>query len=281
MSSIKQVQDLEKQLSMAKQQINQLRTMMQEGGAADKSNGAANVAPLRLPDRGPKPRREPPPVIDGFDDVRKNIRNYSKGIFKPPPPYRMTGPQPKIAQSNLPLPAKHTADRLLANYHSWMHAHAPLLHFPTFMQEYEAVYRAGGFQQCPGIWVALFHAVLACGTLMEPQPSKTVAETDGARYIETCLMSIDTWSDDLTLDRVRTALLLSVFFMEVNMQSPGWIWLGAAVRISQDIGLHTDSGVYPAMETEMRRRVWWCVYNWDRWVVTTSAKKMNNIADNV
>ncbi|EGP90579.1 uncharacterized protein MYCGRDRAFT_36968 [Zymoseptoria tritici IPO323] len=264
MSSIKQVQDLEKQLSMAKQQINQLRSMMQDGGTSDQGIGTANVPQLRLPERGPKLRREPPPVINGFDDVRKNIRNYSKGIFKPPPPYRTTGPQPLITQSNLPLPPKHVADRLLGHYHSWMHASAPLLHFPTFMQDYEDVYHAGTFAQCPGIWVALFHAVLACGTLMEPQPDKTVAETDGARYIETCLMSINTWSDDLTLDRVRVALLLSVFFIEVNMQSPAWIWLGAAARISQDIGLHTDSGAYSPMETEMRRRVWWCVYNWDR-----------------
>jgi hypothetical protein len=264
MSSIKQVQDLEKQLSMAKQQINQLRTMMQDGGSADKTTGTAAVPTLHLPERGPKLRRDAPPAMEGFDVVRKNIRNYSKGIFKPPPPYRSTGPQPKVTQPNLPLPPKHVADRLLSNYHSWLHAFAPVLHFPTFMQEYEEVYRAGTFAHCPGIWVALFHIVLACGTLMEPQPRKMISETDGARYVETCLMCINTWSDDLTLDRVRTALLISMFFMEVNMQSPGWIWLGAAVRISQDIGLHTDSGVYPPMEMETRRRVWWCVYNWDR-----------------
>ena len=264
MSSIKQVQDLEKQLSHAKQQINQLRTMLQEGGANDIDPNSINVPALHLPDSAGKERRPGPPVMNNFDGVRKNLRNYGRGIFKPPPAYRQMAPQPLYPHANHPLPPKHVADRLLSHYHGSVHVYAPHLHWPTFVQEYEGIYRDGGFQNAQHIWVALFFAVLACGTLMDPQPYNTQHEGEAASYLDMCLRSINTWSDDLTLDTARTTLLLSIYFMEVNLRSPGWIWLGAAVRIAQDIGLHNDRGPYPPAEAEMRRRVWWSIYNWDR-----------------
>lgn len=264
MSSIKQVQDLEKQLSMAKQQINQLRGMLQDGGASDVNANPPNVPALQLPETTAKERRPAPPALEAFDEVRKNIRTYSKGIFKPPPPYRQFGPQPTFSNAAHALPPKHVADRLIAHYRGSVHVYAPHLHWPTFVQEYEELYRTGSFQQCRHIWVALFYAVLACGTLMEPVSKDTSEESEGAQYLNKAVSSVNTWSDELTVDHVRVSLLCSIYFMEMNLRSPGWVWLGAAVRISQDIGLHTDNGPYPPLETEMRRRVWWSVYNWDR-----------------
>lgn len=264
MSSIKQVQDLEKQLSHANQQISQLRSMLQDGGAAEVDGSTPNVPALQLPDTASRERKPVPPPVDGFDDVRRNIRDYGRGIFKPPPPYRSAGPQPLYPHAHHKLPPKHVADRLLSHYHGSVHVYAPHLHWPTFIQDYENLYRAGTFQQSPHIWVAVFFAVLACGTLMDPQPTSSAREGEGAGYLDMCLQSVNTWSDELTMDYARTALLLSIYFMEVNLRSPGWVWLGAAVRVSQDIGLHTDRGPYPPVEAEMRRRVWWSVYNWDR-----------------
>lgn len=264
MSSIKQVQDLEKQLSAAKQQIGHLRGRLQEGGS-DMHSVAPSVPALNIPEEtGPKEPRVAPPALEGFEDVRNNIRIYSKGIFKPPPPYRQFGAQPQYPHHSHPLPPKHVADRLVSHYHGSVHVYAPHLHFPTFMQEYEELYRAGTFQHCRQIWVALFYAVLACGTLMDPQPNGTSEESEGAQYLDMCIKSINTWSNELAVDHIRTALLLSIYFTEINMQSPGWVWLGTAIRIAQDIGLHLDHGHYQPMEMEMRRRVWWSVYNWDR-----------------
>lgn len=265
MSSIKQVQDLEKQLAVAKQQINQLRTMVQDGGSSDMN--ALNIPTLRLPETTMKERRPPPPVLDNFDEVRKNIRTYSKGIFKPPPPYRQFGAQATYPNAALTPPPKHVADRLLAHYHGSVHVYAPHLHWPTFMHEYEELYKVGTFQQSRHIWVALFYAVLACGTLMEPQPRGSTEETEGNKFMDICMRSMNFWSDELTVDHVRSCLLLSIYFVEINLRSPGWVWLGSAVRIAQDIGLQTDQGAYSPFDNEMRKRVWWSVYNWDRYVV--------------
>lgn len=279
MSSIKQVQDLEKQLSLAKQQINQLRVMLQEGGAADLDAGIANIPPLQLPESTTKEHRQFPTPMDGFEDVRRNIRNYGRGIFKPPPPYRQVGPQPLYPHVTHSLPPKHVADRLLSHYRGSVQVYAPMLHWPTFMQEIDALYRTGSFQHSAHVWVALFYAVLACGTLMDPQPNGSAQEGEGAGYLEMCMRSINTWSDDLTMDYARASLLISIYFMEVNLTSGGWVWLGAAVRIAQELGLHTDRGPYPPVEAEMRRRVWWSIYNWDRIVSLELGKPLQIDSD--
>lgn len=263
MSSIKQVQDLEKQLSLAKQQIGQLRTMLQDGGASDLDSANARLPALHVPEASKEPRSAAP-AMEGFDEVRGNIRNYARGIFKPPPPYRVFGRQPNYPHTTPSLPSKQVADRLLSHYHGSVHVYAPQLHWPTFTQEYENVYRVGSFQQSPHNWVSLFFGVLACGTLMDQQPNGSPQEGDGAQYLDICMRNLNTWSDELNIDTVRTSLLISIYFIETNLRSAGWMWLGATVRSAQDIGLYTERGPYPPMEAEMRRRVWWSVYNWDR-----------------
>nr|POF24086.1 transcriptional activator protein acu-15 [Quercus suber] len=267
MSSIKQVQDLEKQLSLAKQQINQLRTMLKEGsGTTDLEGATASIPALHLPEINQQERRPGPPAMEGFEEARRNIRNYSRGIFKAPAPYHHTAPPTEFAQPNCPLPPKHVADRLVSHYHGSVHVYAPMLHWPTFMSEYENVYKIGNFHHSTHYWVAVFFGVLACGTMMDPQPSASAQEGEGARYLDTCMRHINTWSDELTMDAARAALMVSIYFMEMNLRSGGWVWLGVAIRISQDIGLHTSKGVFSPMEAEMRKRVWWSVYNWDRLV---------------
>lgn len=52
--------------------------------------------------------------------------------------------------------------------------------------------------------------------------------------------------------------------MEINCKSASWTWLGSTVRIAQDIGLHRESGPWGVVENEVRRRVWWGIYVWDR-----------------
>lgn len=267
MSSIKQVQDLEKQLSQAKQEIGLWRNRAQADGKGSPEGGLglSNVPALHLPDVATTAeRRQGPPAMDGFDETRQNIRNFSRGIFKPPPPYRQFGPSALYPHSHVRLPPRQTTDRLLSHYQGSVHVYAPMLHWPTFQQELEDVYRVGGFQHSRHIWVALFFAMLACGTLMDPQPQGSAQEGEGGQFMNLALQNVDSWSDELNMDFARTALLISIFYMEVNIRSAGWMWLGAAVRVSQDIGLHLDRGPYPPIEAEMRKRVWWSVYNWDR-----------------
>jgi hypothetical protein len=36
------------------------------------------------------------------------------------------------------------------------------------------------------------------------------------------------------------------------------------VSIAQELGLNSDQGPHNSFDAEMRKRVWWAVYTWDR-----------------
>ncbi|KAF2816529.1 uncharacterized protein BDZ99DRAFT_375900 [Mytilinidion resinicola] len=262
MSSIKQVQDLQSQLAEAKHQINNLMAMLQEGGAMEVDRRAMDAHILKLPDIVPNmEKRHRHPVMNNFDYVRKNIRIYGRGLFKAPPPYRLGTLQPSMVI--LPsLPARDLTDRLTKRYFESIHRWYPVIHWPTFQLEIDRAYAPGSLQTIPEAWLGLFFAVLACSTLgLVGSPR---ADLEGMSYLEISAKAITPWTDDPTIDYARASLLISIFVTEMNMKSAGWVWLGGAVRIAQDIGLHSETGPWPVIEGEIRRRVWWSIYAWER-----------------
>ncbi|CAG8954441.1 hypothetical protein HYFRA_00006068 [Hymenoscyphus fraxineus] len=265
MSSIKQVQDLEKQISQVKRENSQLRSMLnlRESERGMDGEGLQSIA-LTLPEIGSNPKRKhrPPPPHD-LSHVRQNIRNFGRGIFKPPAPYRQIGIQDHFNPPRPDLPPKYVADDLLHSYYSSMHMIIPILHWPTFEQEYEAVYKTGSLHGVPPVWSSLLFAVLAVGVLFSSEPSIRRPHK-GKEFIEISRSLIDMWNDEFVIDHARASILTSIFLAEMNLKSAAWTWLASAVRISQDIGLHSETGPWPMIEGEMRRRVWWGIYVWDR-----------------
>ncbi|KAH1450630.1 hypothetical protein KXX58_004774 [Aspergillus fumigatus] len=263
MSSIKQVQDLEKQLSSTKQQLQQLRAgMLRSDNLMDLEIDGTGQPQLKLPDIGYRPSRRPKaPVLQDLSEARVNLRKYGRGILKVPSPYRQPGPKSLLTADPPRLPPKDVANHLLAQYYSCIHCVLPIIHWPSFMVEYENVYRNGSLVGVPREWAAVLFGVFACGSLHTLDRNR---EEEGKEFIKTSCGVIDVWQDNFTLDQARCALLVSIFLYEVNSISASWVWIGSAVRIAQELGLHIESGPWPVVEREMRRRVWWGMYAWDR-----------------
>ena len=229
---------------------------MRDGGGPARDARQFPVSRNPGPESAPqRPRR--PYVAHEFSRVRPHMREQCRGIFKPPPP-NVRVPSPARVSSIVPdLPPRHVADQLLRHYHASIHTTLPLIHWPSFTKQYESVYRQGNLRDSPRIWSALLFVVFACGALNRQPP-------EGDDYLKSCKSLVDPWDDDLTLDHVRTAMLICIFLMEMNLKSASWIWLGSAIRTAQDVGLYFECGSWPQPEQEMRRRVWWCVYALDR-----------------
>ncbi|PWW79819.1 hypothetical protein C7212DRAFT_273472 [Tuber magnatum] len=269
MSSIKQVQDLEKQLLAAKEQIRKLlsgqqakENMLENGGA----DGNTPDIPITVPDLNSNPQRRPrPPVTQDLTDVRAHLRNYSRGVFKPPPPYRQVGSQSNFSPPLPELPPQSVADAILAQYYQTIHSVIPILHWPQFVQRYDEVRKQGDLSGVPPYWGSVLFAVFACGLLYTVDPQiKANYPDNGRSFIGYSRQLTDLFNDEFTIDHARSALLTSIFLTELNCKSAAWTWLGSTVRIAQDIGLHRESGPWPVVEGEMRRRVWWGIYVWDR-----------------
>lgn len=243
--------------------------LTEQGAPPNASTPAVSAAPVPVPgvpEVAPiRERSHRPLSIPDFDGVRENIRNFSKGVFQPPQPFGHPESQLLCNDSDTALPPKSLADRLIMQYRNVLHHLAPMLHWPTFQHEYEQLYQRGTFQGLRQIWKALFFAVLACGSLVV-DPNSTAAHSDAnaLKYCDIAKTATKTVDDDVSVDHVRTSLLLSVCFMDMNRKAASWFWLSCSVRFAQFLGLHREQGQYVELESEMQKRVWWSVYNWDK-----------------
>ncbi|KAG8528888.1 uncharacterized protein KY384_006577 [Bacidia gigantensis] len=217
----------------------------------------------------PPPKRRKLDTIQSLPKVGINMTRFGRGIFKSPYPQQRTTASP-VSPSTLPgLPPKDVADVLLRQYRFTIHPTLPMLHWPSFQEQYESVYRDGSLHNVPPVWSSLLFAVFACGTLHR-------SWSEGQKYLEVSRSMIDLWAEDLTLDHARTALLNCMFLNESNRKSAGWTWMGIAVRFAFDIGLNCEAGTWNSIEEEMRRRVWWSMYACD-WYVRRPRRSEHHI----
>ncbi|KAF7546658.1 hypothetical protein G7046_g9240 [Stylonectria norvegica] len=268
MSSIKQVQDLEKQMERVKRENNSLRRMLQErDGQMDMDIEGPEQPTLELPIIGSEPkRRKRQAPLPELARARSNAREFSKGVWKPPSQYR----SPALALFDPPqpeLPPRHAVDQLLHSYYSSSHAMFPILHFPTFRLAVDDLYNATSAPRASPAWLSLFFAVLATGSLFSPATQPNMFYQP-AEFLEEAHKMIDPWNNDFSLDNARALVLSAMCLNEMNLKSAAWCWLGNAVRVAQDLGLCSESGPWPVIEGEMRRRTWWTIYILDRSLAT-------------
>lgn len=250
------MQDLERQLAHARHQLAHLRSAPTDDLLENSLDHPASQPPRSGPRRD---QRHKPVFLPDYTNTRRNLRKYGRGLLNLPPlsGHDVSAVPPLISPPE--LPPRQTADELLRSYYSGVHVTVPILNWPSFIQGYESVYREGSFRRATQIWCSLFFAVLALGSLSDSLQK-------GNHYLEVSRRLIDLWTDNFSLDHARCAVLISVFLVETNLKSIGWIWLGFAVRISQDLGLCFETGNASASEQEMCRRVWWSTYACDRYV---------------
>ncbi|KAF1995649.1 hypothetical protein P154DRAFT_342735 [Amniculicola lignicola CBS 123094] len=264
MSSIKQVQDLQSQLAELRQENTQLRTKVSpDKTVMDLDRGPMTNFHLESqPTSHTASQRIAPPILNNFNHVRKNIRSYSREIFQVPYENRT-----EYSASTLPeIPPRANFAHLSRAYLDSIHEMYPVLHWPTFQREVDEVYTSRSFQDKAREWVGLFFAMLACGSLQTPgsatrSPNSRPA---GMELYELSKQLVDPASQELNIVHAQGALLLSIFATESNLKSTGLAWAASAVRVAQILGLQCGNRSWPIIEGEVRRRLWWSIYAWDR-----------------
>ena len=255
------MQDLEKQLHLAKRQLQHYRSMIPKGEDLMSFETSSQVLD-ELPDSTVRlDRRLRSPMGRDYVRVRSNMRNYGRGIMKIYNSHREKGSKDRHLHELPGLPPKSKAERLLQNYYEHLHNFLPIIHWPIFYDQFLQTYQRGDLQGHPNAWIALFFNLLACGSLFSLEKTHL---TDAEEYFKIATRMVDLGQDDFSLDHVRSALLSSIVLFELNLKSASSIWLGSATRIAQDIALHTRSSNGSPLDEEMKRRVWYCIYVWDR-----------------
>ncbi|KAJ4508022.1 hypothetical protein HRR80_006066 [Exophiala dermatitidis] len=276
MSSIKQVQDLERQLLDARQQLERFRAVERINDMfTDMRPGTAPPSVFSdFPTVGKSPRRMlKAKSPQDLTNARLHLNDVGRGLLKPP----VTGGQPRAHSSHtstldLPgLPSRPVGERLLHYYHESVHRHFPVLYWPKFQRTFAIAMDRTTAHSLPIDWIATLYGVLACGALATHDPSRIPEAQD---YLTRAISTINFWEDDASTNQAIVAFLASVALLEMNRRSASWIWLGSAIRIVQDLGLHVQGGQWSPVEGEMRKRIWYSFYVWDRILALELGKPM-------
>lgn len=265
MSSIKQVQDLERQLMDARQQLDRIRAQEHRNDPFHEySTDPAVQAMSDIPTIGRSPRRMlKARTPQDLTHARAQLSDFGRGLLKPP----VTGTKMAAHRSNPPgvevpsLPPRALADQYLHFYFECMHRQFPVLHWESFQQQLVQVYDNPASEAATPEWMAVLFVVLACGALSTRDSSRL---QEAQHFLTRAVTSLNFWEDEVSINQAIVGFLASVFLAEINRKSASWIWLGAAIRIAQDLGLHVQGGEWSPVEGEMRKRIWYSFYVWDR-----------------
>lgn len=162
------------------------------------------------------------------------------------------------------VPEKKVADRLLSLWFNSPDPFKPIIHAPTFQDEYRRFWRNP--QETPTMWLGLLYAILSLAAsfgLRDTDPTSPTAQAilaDVNKYHTLCgsaaVLADFTKPKQYTIECL---ILYSAGLRSNDAFVNVWLMIGLIVRLALRMGYHRDPASYPAISTfdgEMRRRVW-------------------------
>jgi hypothetical protein len=242
--------------------------------------------------------REP---IRGFDfrRVREEIILRSPGLFHVPPAWQESVPDlvgddvgGSHNKTNLSptLPPQPFFNHLLQLYKTEVFTISPYVEFQSFIERANDMYDTEEERDENRIplhasrsWLVVFFATLALTAqciqddiiLQYYSGGEERTTPIGWDFAETAALFFGPVTKKNTLDDIRGALTLAIYYKQLNELGAANIWLGLACKIAQYLGIiaptssnfsgcHRYSPGLSREEEEARANVWWDIYIFDR-----------------
>lgn len=269
----RQVQDLERQLQEARQQLERYRASENYHDEQNSPSGLVGLDPfLEIRDLGRPPRRMlKSRSPQDLSTAHAHFSNAGKGLLSPPIAPLTLSDERSGKLSLLSLPREDVAQHCLDIYLECVHRRLPILQWPEFCGRFWSLYSPPSNAGVPTETLSLVFAVLALGALFSPDSG---TRNSAEKFASTAFSYINLWADNVGLDRVLASFLVSTYLYEINQRLTSWTWLGSTIQFAQDKGLHLSGGQWSRAETEHRRRTWYCLYVSERFVILRFIKKM-------
>ncbi|KAJ9133856.1 Fungal specific transcription factor domain-containing protein [Pleurostoma richardsiae] len=167
---------------------------------------------------------------------------------------------PSAVPGSAPQLSYHEGQRLIDAYFSQVHIFAPMVHEPTFRNQYLSRNR----RDSP--WMALLYMVLALGSVAS---STSDSEEDIVYYrAAQAHLGLESFGSG-QMETLQALILMGGLYLHYrNRPNMASAIMGATNRIACGLGLHREfhGGVAQGLaETEVRRRTWWSNYVVDIW----------------
>lgn len=181
--------------------------------------------------------------------IQATLLQHSRGLVMAPTLREESGRRCKSLERVPPFPSREVTERLVRNYQLSIQVKLPFQDWSKLLQLIDHIYREGRLEEVSVDTVALFFGSLACGALVE-------SVDEALPYFEHMRALIDFWADTPSLNLVRALILATIFLTELNQRRLAYSFVGCAVRIAQDLGLHHHSIAFSKYEETLRYRLW-------------------------
>ncbi|GAB7352397.1 hypothetical protein MBLNU459_g2827t1 [Dothideomycetes sp. NU459] len=188
----------------------------------------------------------------------------------------------RVGVSDTSLPPLLTAKPFIEAYFQHTHITFPLLHRPSFLATVGRIYDEPGFYERDAYAAFVFDMVLAIGSSNFNRFDESMANS--RRYFAMAQSKLGRVLSLDGLTSLKAILLISQHGIFSNLRDTSastWHLVGIGARICFELGLHLEQkqqGITTqdqqrcnpiALERELRKRCFWCLYNLDRVVSFT------------
>lgn len=164
------------------------------------------------------------------------------------------------------LPPRHVTAQLVEHYFGNFFQLIPVFDKTSFYASLNNVYR-GGYGQAEPIDHWMLRMVLAIASATLSGRSGDQYHLEGIGHVCAALEHAEAVLHPGAISSVQALVLLVEYAMLDPHHFDSWSLIGAASRAMIDLGLHQDPPKGATMskhKLELRRRVFWCVYCFDR-----------------
>ncbi|KAE8449401.1 hypothetical protein EG329_008302 [Mollisiaceae sp. DMI_Dod_QoI] len=181
--------------------------------------------------------------------------------------------RPEIMSS---IPSRSICDMLISRWFRTMDMAPMIIHTPTFMKEYDQMFKEPN--ETPLVWIGLlfsilglasyFYAVSGEGLHTMPEPFTSMWEMSSHFRDRTaqCLVEVNYLRPRrYTVDTLCFYHVLEMLHTR-DSEFGAYVVLGIIVRVAMRLGYHRDASHYPSIspfDGEMRRRVWSMIFQLD------------------
>ncbi|KAJ5635070.1 uncharacterized protein N7484_008383 [Penicillium longicatenatum] len=166
-----------------------------------------------------------------------------------------------------PIQEEYFLDFFWKSYHTCLF---PIINEAEFMNHYRSLWADSGDKRRPA---ALVDVVIALCmqhgvSQLSPEQQKSIIRGDpsvaGRWYFRRCQQLVTYQLESPTVSTVQTLMLCSIYLCNGSFQNMSATWAGMAAEAAYVAGLHiAPSHDLPAPERELRKRLWWALYELD------------------
>ncbi|TEA10749.1 Sorbicillinoid biosynthetic cluster transcription factor 2 [Colletotrichum sidae] len=214
---------------------------------------SSNISFLRqvtlAADQHSSPTYSPVSLDDQTADTTPTVLGVSASQPRSPDP--LPGP--------MMLPERGLADSLTRAFWEFVHPVFPILHRPSFIAAYEALWKPVKEPRKRDFTDVVFHStlsiVLALGSQRTDHSSISEQDNLADKFYKQSLklVSVDTL-DHSSLQVVQLLLLRGVHLHYTSYADRCWNTVGLASRVAQGLGLHSE-GDRPGADSQLRREM--------------------------